>query len=547
MTKFSSSIQETSRPNWLSCYKFKGIVKLIEGSKIRFTSCWIVSVIQSNVRSSNQFICLLHKMSSASTFLRLMALHILLNFCYGKLSRPEEILFDTVSRKVNDDLVLAVNEHIDKVLVKNHKTVNIVVASKHHDESSKNELISGILLKPRDGFSVWIYDFNTISGVKNRRKRQMIFVLDDIESFRQLASKLDSNKFLFSGLYVFVMLHETNLNEVQEMFKTLWSLYIFNANVLIHNSGTVTVMTFQPFSDGSKCENHEPLEIASVRNGSFESFGPIFPEKFKNLKNCPMKVLTFEDGNAVKRVKSSNGNYNYRGYDIELLNALAKSLNFKIDLKFLQGVQPWGFVTANGTATGALAEVASKKNNIAIGNYFLRLNRLQVLDASVTYFSIPSMFVVPPGIHFTAFEKLLQPFESLVWFLILLAFSLGISSIILLNTKTSLKIQNFVYGTGVRQPMSNMMMVIFGITQPKLPRRNFARFILSMFLIFCLVQRSIYQGSLYIFLQSDGRHRIVSSVSEIVENDFQIHVFESVAESLQSQPEIYKRWDVLKL
>ncbi|KAG5681330.1 hypothetical protein PVAND_010777 [Polypedilum vanderplanki] len=86
-----------------------------------------------------------------------------------------------------------------------------------------------------------------------------------------------------------------------------------------------------------------------------------------------------------------------------------------------------------------------------------------------------------------------------------------------------------------------MIIAIFGSQQPILPKRNFARFILMMFLIFCLVQRNVYQGALYIFLQSDGRHKPMQTINEMIENDFVFYMHSRFIELVQDHKEIFIR------
>lgn len=81
--------------------------------------------------------------------------------------------------------------------------------------------------------------------------------------------------------------------------------------------------------------------------------------------------------------------------------------------------------------------------------------------------------------------------------------------------------KNFIYGNGIRTPVVNMTIILFGAAQSKVPNKNFSRFLLNMFLLFCLVLRNVYQGSMFTFLQSDGPHKEVQSINEMVEKGFE--------------------------
>lgn len=113
-------------------------------------------------------------------------------------------------------------------------------------------------------------------------------------------------------------------------------------------------------------------------------------------------------------------------------------------------------------------------------------------------------------------------------------------TILLINYKLK-NVRNFVFGRNVKTPGMNMLAAVFGLQQIILPTRNFARFILMMFLLFCLVIRNAYQGALYIFLQSDGRHKEIQSIDEMNAMGFKYYIFESYADMVSERTKIYQR------
>jgi hypothetical protein len=56
-----------------------------------------------------------------------------------------------------------------------------------------------------------------------------------------------------------------------------------------------------------------------------------------------------------------------------------------------------------------------------------------------------------------------------------------------------------------------------------------------------LVQRNVYQGLLYIFLQSDGRHKEVQSIKEMTDKKFDFYMYKSYTDIVKSQTEIYEK------
>lgn len=64
-----------------------------------------------------------------------------------------------------------------------------------------------------------------------------------------------------------------------------------------------------------------------------------------------------------------------------------------------------------------------------------------------------------------------------------------------------------------------------GVPQNVLPRRNFARFILMMFLMHLIVIRTLYQGSYLKLMQSNKHHKQVESINEMIDQNFKFYLF----------------------
>lgn len=113
--------------------------------------------------------------------------------------------------------------------------------------------------------------------------------------------------------------------------------------------------------------------------------------------------------------------------------------------------------------------------------------------------------------------------------------------VVYLVGKMSTVTQDFVFGTGVRKPYMNILVAIFGGSQPNVPQRNFARCILMMFLMFCMVIRTLYTGSLYTFLQSNIHHKEAQSIDDMIERDYKFYTVSSILDLLQGQQRINQR------
>lgn len=140
---------------------------------------------------------------------------------------------------------------------------------------------------------------------------------------------------------------------------------------------------------------------------------------------------------------------------------------------------------------------------------------------SVPFISESIAFLVPPGEPYTAFEKMILPFDDNVWLAILVTLGFSLSVIQIINF-TSEKVQNFVYGRKIQTPTLNFIDIFLNGGQSKVPQRNFARFLLMLFIIWSLIIRTCYQSQYFKFLQADMRKPRINSYEELVAKNFSV-------------------------
>lgn len=193
----------------------------------------------------------------------------------------------------------------------------------------------------------------------------------------------------------------------------------------------------------------------------------------------------------------------------------------------------WGSLSANGTSTGAMRMVMDNEADFTVGMYTITYLRSKVMTNSEFYYQVPFIMIVPPGSQLSAFEKLFRPFSLVVWILLLLTFSTAFLVITIIKFQKNF-LQEFIFGNGNRSPYLNVLIGFVGGSQTVEPQRNFARFLLIMYLLFCLVKRSLYQGALFQFLQTDDRHSEVQSIDEVAELNFKVYMLPSSLEHTQN-------------
>lgn len=387
---------------------------------------------------------------------------------------------------------------------------------------SHRELINHVL-SAASNLSVQIESFDGIRKLPERRKNSIIFI-DSFESFGRLHEILNDQSFDFDGFYLIVCLDITAA-EANAMFRRLWKKFIYNVGLLTLVNEAVTLQTFIPFGK-KKCFDTD-TEVINVFDGDRWSTNAFFPQKLKNFQQCPISVTTFEYAPTVIVKKLYNGSIELVGSDIELLNGLSVVLNFKIELNFLPNFGDWGVLYENGTATGAHKLLVEKKTDAMIGWFYVSYMKTLFMASSEPYFMVPLNIIIPSGSSFTPLQKLLIPFEPNVWILLLIVLLIALLVILTVEYRAR-HLRNFIIGSNVRSPLMELLVVLCGLSSHSLPRQQFPRYLLTMFLLFCLVMRTLYQSALFKFMQSDRTGNGVTSIDEMMNEGFTIYSYPSL-------------------
>ena len=134
--------------------------------------------------------------------------------------------------------------------------------------------------------------------------------------------------------------------------------------------------------------------------------------------------------------------------------------------------------------------------------------------------SSSDVFIVPPGESFTSWEKLFLPFDDATWMWLGITFAIAFLVIIFIKLTRSTSMYDFVIGSNVATPYLNVIGIFMGIGQIRLPQRNISRFLFMVFVLFCLIMRTAYQGKYFEFITTDVRRRPVTEIAELKERNF---------------------------
>lgn len=448
----------------------------------------------------------------------------------------------TVPTEINKNFIDANVEVLKAPIFKSFSfSLNIISTENYQVSVFKNKLLAELF--PSSTFAVK----QEIVGVENtfsRRRRCVLMIISSFNDFLKIRATLTRERFKFNGLYVISLVRGV-LPEIRQIFKHLWRIQIFNVVVLFESSHETTqLQTFMPFNNRS-CNDVTPVNLIKYKNGKFEKeFFDLFPSKTRNMHGCQVNVaLANSTPPFVLTTFSPNGTLEISGGDIKLLDVLSKSLNFKINYVFVGNE---GFFYPNGTSEGPMKYLMEEKADLSIANWWMKIIRLYHLDSTMPYLNDRLVFAISPGKELTTFEKLAYPFRLTVWVFIFICLALGFLVIFVIKRR-SISEQNFVFGVGVKNPYLNMFIGLYGGSQKILPKTNFARFLLMLFLLYSLVMRTLYQGSFFRLMQSNKRHSEVESIEEMINDDFRFLIYFGDADQIDQIPVFKERWQDIKI
>lgn len=440
--------------------------------------------------------------------IELLIICVVNNYSTSQLS----IIDSSSSRTELVDATVEIIEHFYSVRTSG---VNLIASlSYERNRDFCNNVIQKSIMVP-------IYNENVQHLKPLQRTRFFnVILVDDFVALEKFFNTITPELYSYGGFYLIVLVNGFT-NGWETFMKQFWDISIFHLNFLVQTKKSASMFTFQPFNSQS-CDNTSAVLINQYENGAFEK-KKYFIKIAHNLHNCPIKVVTFDCPPSMMMHKIDDNNYDLQGFDGELLKELSVALNFKIQVVTVPNEERWGTLDDNGTSTGAIKMVIDGEVDMTIGMFTITPLRNKFMRNSQPYFATPFVLVIPPGAPLSPFTKLFRPFQESVWFFLLTTFIVG-SFVITIIKLQSIAIRNFVFGHSNNTPYVNILNIFFGGSMHSLPSRNFARTLLMMFILFCIVKRSLYQGALFQYLQSDERSKPAQSFKELIAKDFKFYM-----------------------
>lgn len=190
----------------------------------------------------------------------------------------------------------------------------------------------------------------------------------------------------------------------------------------------------------------------------------------------------------------------------------------------------------NGTGFYSFRKFSDNQADFMIADVKFKKNLNRFSEPSKVYHMYNIVFAVPPGKELTLFEKLIKPFGVKLWICLLLTLIAAFVTILLLNFSKTPAYRNFVFGSKTKTPYMNVVSVFLtgSISSSQLPRRNFSRFLLMLFLILFVIISSAYSGKLFGLLKTDLRYPTLQSVHEVRSSDYKHMLYQEEYNFLKS-------------
>ncbi|XP_062139833.1 uncharacterized protein LOC133848340 [Drosophila sulfurigaster albostrigata] len=366
-----------------------------------------------------------------------------------------------------------------------------------------------------------------------------IWLLDSVWAYYRLERRLlqTDGAFKRNGYYCIVYTgeEEERLDTIRMIFKRLFAIYVINVNVFIMDRSTasttaqVHVYNYYPYRE-LRCQSSLPIHYASFMGGLgvpprflLPNRTLFFDDKLDNMHGCPLRIVTFQHRPfVIIEPPAADGQRQLLGIEGELIALLAERMNFAIEL-LEQPAKDRGSVYPNGSVSGAMGMIVEGSVNLTFGAFMYSKERAQFMLPSITYTSFPIVLCVPGGHQLSPLQRLSKPLGHLTWLCLWLSIALGCGLIVLLQLMPQ-RWRRFVLGSENTTPLLGLWCTLLGGMHPQPPRRNFARYLLVLWLLQTLVLRAAYTGELYILLQ-DGRMRTpLRTLAEVLDKNYVFHM-----------------------
>lgn len=322
-----------------------------------------------------------------------------------------------------------------------------------------------------------------IRGQRNQQlKISSILLFDSVQNFKDNVKNIKwlSNKRVRYPHLVYIP--NATLADIEENFLDGFDIdnVAFLTNLTEISIELASSFMFTP----KKCRSNQPKIINKFTGPDFKwvntNSSGFYPQKYRNFHGCELMM-------AHDPTISYNPFYDNQTMFSVLYHELSSILNYTLNEYH---IRIWHNFTN-----------CTKCDVFKMTDFYFEHAKYITSDMIDIQFPV---YILPPGESYTQFEKMLIVFDEGLWIAIIATFVIAFVSIQIINL-LSRDTQDFVFGRDIRSPTLNILSIFLVGDQYRVPRRSFARFLLVLFVIWCLIIRTCYQSMMFKFLQQDVR------------------------------------------
>jgi len=440
----------------------------------------------------------------------------------------------------------ALHNVVDEFIVKKNLPVDIVIL--HPFSDTPSDILLNFLSEAPKSFSYKLEIFSSFPNYALLEHPAIIFV-ETVDILLQYLFTIGFVRYGNHPISFFIYITDSAFYDAEncimmQSFKKIsahTASIFYHAFFIINEENFVFLATVEWF--GNVC-NQAHLTRVNTFNKITQKWTKElkFYEKFMNFHGCQLvKMLPVISDNDIynfywgygELYPNQNG-YNIYGLTPEIFETAAKKHNFtavyqptKIeDAKWLETINPEriSYLKVNNTFIEPNVVFFVFSSNDLIHSRLRMTNTIE---------EVKILIITTPADVYTPYEKLLLPFDTETWILLVVTFLVTFVIILIIN-KLSKRAQNIVYGKQVDTPIWNVISIFFGISQTKLPTENFSRFILTLFIVFCLIFRTCFQSKSFEFMTSEPRRAPPKTPQDLIDRNYSLMVYD-VPESSETE------------
>lgn len=364
-----------------------------------------------------------------------------------------------------------------------------------------------------------------------------IILAESIDAFFLLEKFFVSFRFADQPIKYFLYIHNLTFSQLESSWTSkayrrisVFSKSIFYFSYFVVNEQDKVILASSEWFSGNKCsEAHfKKLNVFHKNSMKWDSKLSNY-EKFLNFYGCELVQMLppvqnhgmVQNSGGYVYINEKGTNFTIHGITPIIFQLASNVYNFTAFFQpaLIEPTLLFEFMSSN---VNLIAINGSYKHPHVYFENCLLTFQSRLIRISKAFLNLKAYIIVTPGMLYTSFEKVLLPFDSTTWILLLTTFIITFLTIFLVK-QLNTTIQNVIFGDKINNPFWNVISICFGISQVKLPKQNFSRFILLLFVFFCLIFRTCFQSKYFEFMTSVPRRAPPKTISDLIKRNYDVH------------------------